>query len=587
MGTPNEVVRIAPNITSNIIDNNKVAQEINHKLKEKLGKDFTYIKHIGAGVEGNVYLCEYTGTDKKIRSICDVNNRISVKILFNKNEIKHEAEIAYDLYKKLTKKQKQARHNIGIPIKKNRKTIALVMQYISYNASPTEPLEDSLKSYLKKFYQVVVAGSVDSKNITNKMHKALYDDYGIMFAQLINEMHTIMYEFHKIGYLHLDIAARNFILSNIITDAKGNPLKLALILCDYGHSGKMTKRGIVNTHKQQGRKPVTARNYHELANNIASVQTDIFAFKCAVIGMLSLTVANLMHDYNVLSIGQESIKQFKEMRVNKKSSYQDDLTVLNSYFNKLSDLIRLCCDTHIKKQAKEFINSYKKYLLAIPSDDASLAESHDFDYKLLLNTNTEFFKTIIQSKIKEITDVNHISQLENFLLSIKRLMEIPLPNDFKNSEQYIEIKGLDSIEKVQKYLIEKYDSVSRVHVKQGDNIGKSLVEGSEKLKWIDMLDDAIRKWNLEHNELDVKWYGKEFEKQVNAIINKIIKGEITLFNDVTEQLNSIAMSLTDKITQQKLQPNVEFKNNKILREITTQNLQNVGYEITQTRPKEK
>ena len=247
VGIPSEVVTVVPGITKKTIDNNMVIQDVSRKLREKLGRDFTYIKHIGAGVGGNVYLCEYTGNNKKIKDLCDVNNRISVKILFNEDEIKHETEVAYELYKKLNKKQ--SRHNIGMPIKKDKKIVALAMPYISYIPSPTEPSEDSLKSYLKKFYQVIVAGSVDTKNITNNMHKALYDDYGIMFAQLINEMHAIMFEFHKMGYLHLDIASRNFILNKLIRDAEGNPVKFTLTLCDYGHAGKMTKGGVVNTHK--------------------------------------------------------------------------------------------------------------------------------------------------------------------------------------------------------------------------------------------------------------------------------------------------------------------------------------------------
>ena len=92
----------------------------------------------------------------------------------------------------------------------------------------------------------------------------------------------------------------------------------------------------------------------------------------------------------------------------------------------------------------------------MPSDDMSLTEAHDFDKELLLNTNVEFFKTSIQTNLKEISDVNDTSKIEKFLLSKCRLMEIRLPADFKNSEQYIEIKELDNIKKVQKYILEKY-----------------------------------------------------------------------------------------------------------------------------------
>ena len=56
--------------------------------------------------------------------------------------------------------------------------------------------------------------------------------------------------------------------------------------------------------------------------------------------MLSLTVADLMHDYNVLSIDQKDMKHFRELRIKKESSYNDDLTVLTKYLNKLCDLHR-------------------------------------------------------------------------------------------------------------------------------------------------------------------------------------------------------------------------------------------------------
>ena len=60
-----------------------------------------------------------------------------------------------------------------------------------------------------------------------------------------------------------------------------------------------------------------------------------------------------------------------------------------------------------------------------------------------------------------------------------------------------------------------------------------------------------------------------------------------MFNYVADHLNSITESITNKITQQKLQPNIEFKNPEILREISSENMQNIGYEIAQARPKEK
>ena len=314
MEVPKEDNVAKQTVASVFLTDSAVIQSINHHIREMLGNDFIYLKHIGAGISGNVYLCEYTGNDKLIKNLCDRNNWISVKILMNNQEIEHEAEIAQQLYDKKPVEQMQYKHNIGMPIRKNDKIIALVMQYIAYDDTPSAPQEDSLKSYLRKFYQAVVNGSVSEKAPTDKIHNALYNDYEIICAQLINEMYDIMYEFHMLGFLHLDIASRNFILNKPVFDNDGNIMKLTLVLCDYGHAAKMEKDGSAKTYRQRNSKPITARDYQDIVNHHATVSTDIFAFKCAIIGIISMTVADLMHDYSVLDIGQQSLKKFKEMR---------------------------------------------------------------------------------------------------------------------------------------------------------------------------------------------------------------------------------------------------------------------------------
>lgn len=533
-----------------------IANRVNHRIRELLGIDFLYLKHIGAGISGNVYLCEYTGNDTNIKSLCDSNNRLSVKIPMNDRELLREAEIAQQLYDKRSARQIQLRHLIGIPIKKDEKIIALITPYISYLSAQNDVQEDSLKSYLKCFYDAIIKGSVPNKEISDKFHNALYNDYQIMCVQFINEMHSIILEFHALGFLHLDIASRNFILNKPVIDSEGNFIKFALTLCDYGHADRMVN-GSVNTYHQRNNKPLTARDHQDIVSHIATPKTDIFAFKCAVIGMLSMTVADLMHDYSILDIGQKSIIEFREIRSKKESLYREDTAVLAIYLNKLIEHIKFCSDVNIGRKARELIDLYKNYLGAMPLDKQDITKVHELDHDSLLFANDMFFKSVIKNRESDIENVNNLDELKRFMLSVKRLMQVPVSKAFEKSDLYTQVKELDSIDKVKRFI--KSQRTQFVQSSQKENIEPVLLGGSDKFKWIDMLENAILNWKSQHNIKENKWFGNEFEKNVNDIINGIMKGKITSLEIAQEILDKVKEDFAHKIALKKTSSTIEFK----------------------------
>lgn len=536
-------------VTTQGIENSTVTQDINSELRKMLGGDFIYLKHIGAGMFGNVYLCKYSGNDEQIRSLCvrgpDSKDYISVKILFEQHKIKHEADIAHDLFQNRASDESLPRYTVGVPLKQGDVTIALIMPYYSYKTnSQGKPQESSLAAYLKNFYANVVSGSVHNKNPSDPMHSAFYKDYGIMQAQLINEMQEIVFGLHSKGYLHLDTASRNFVLIPPDTD-RGNIIQLRLILCDYGHTAKMSD-GIVKTDK--GKKPLAARDNQDIEKNIATVKTDIFALKCAVLGMISMSLSNLMHDNKVLNIGVDTPEEFIQKRIDNNSYFRNDITVLTAYLHNLSRYLNGCPDHNIKTQAELLIKVYRKYIATMPPKDMSPDEADQFDQKLLLTCNANYFEALIKSKAEAMRHINSKETLQPFLLSRSRLMKIPLPDDFKKTEFYREFIAIDTIEKVRAFI--KKFKPKEDHYKQQY---KKLAADSEESKWVTKLDDAKEKWKQEHGAVEVTWAVRNFEKHVDRIKKRIIDGVIKSSDQVEDQLQNVIQLLNFKIAQ-KLSP---------------------------------
>lgn len=518
------------------------------KLTSLLGDHFHYVKHIGSGEGGEVYLCRYTGSDENIKKLCDAHSRLCVKIASRKNALNHEAAVIDDLYKKHSAISKDLKFVVGIPVKEKEDTAALLINYVSFNDSPAAPLEYSLKSFLKSFYHAVVNGSVAHKHLSDKCHQGLYDDIGIMLVQLINQMQSIVMQLHELGYIHLDIASRNFVLNKPVVDGDGNILELSLVLCDYGLSGKLNNQGIVNTQSQQNMKPITARNYQDIVDNIATTRTDIFALKTAIIGMISMVVTDLMQDYNILSVGQNSTEHFKILRTSHEY-FRNDNIVMSEYLSKLLLFIDNCPERHVKNHIKYLILYYREYLLTLPKDDLNVTEATYFDRFKLLSANEKYITSIIDNKIEHFKDINNKNELQALLLSLRRLLTIPVSEAFRKSVKYQEISAIDNSEKLRSYLAEKIKiKKEKRHVHEGIS-NPTIDEKSPQVEWVDKLNKNMLLWfeSRKENMQEIKWFGEEMKTRVTDIINDIMSGNISQLSDAQNKYIEIARDIAHKI----------------------------------------
>ncbi len=551
-----------------------------NKLKNLLGEDFHYIKHLGAGVAGDVYLCRYTGNHENIKKLCDIQSRLCVKIPAKKFDLNDESALAEELFQKQSSPIENQKYIVGVPIKNQETVVALCMNYVSTKDTATETIAFSLKSFLKSFFQSIVYGHVKHKEFSDKVHNGLYQDIGIHCVQLINEMHSILKQFNAMGYLHLDIGARNFILNKPIVDDDGNLLKLSLVLCDYGLSGKCNEQGVVNTVHQSNKKPLTARDYHDIAENKASVHTDIYALKTAIIGMIALIITDVMHDYSILTVGQKTIEEFYEMRT-KKEYYKSDTIVLTQFLQCMTSFMSLCPDPHVRNQINQLIFYFREYILTLPDDNLSGDLMHQFDQDKLMLANEKYFNHVVESKCNNIKDINNENEIMSLLLSIKRLMMIPVTEEFKKSAKYQQIKALDNGDKIRDYIADrvKVENIAAAKAK----LDPIVTEGSAQLKWIDKINQHLNEWreNRKENFQEIKWFGQEIEKRANQIINDIITGKIKSLDEAQQQYINIVRDINHKISVKK--NSSQDKPPSLLSKMT---LNTTGYASAQTNQTE-
>ncbi len=187
------------------------------KLQTWLGEDFDVLKELGSGAGGKVYLCKYLGNNANIKKICDDQNLIAVKIPNAHIDIGRECQIIDHL-----KDTSISGLNIGLAIKHEEQYKAILLQYISYKLTQSEPQADSVQSFLRNFYIHIVSQNLSNNHYNDNILQALTSDLSIIFAQLINEMQSCQFKLHNMGLLHLDTGSRNFLLQKPQIDEEGN-----------------------------------------------------------------------------------------------------------------------------------------------------------------------------------------------------------------------------------------------------------------------------------------------------------------------------------------------------------------------------
>ena len=434
--------------------------------------------------------------------------------------------------------------NIGFPITKDEQYVALILQFVGYMPHLNPPRSASITSFLKEFYQIIVANDASRNPPNDVILKGCCNDIGILFAQLLNEMQRCQFKLHDFRVFHLDTGARNFLLERPILN-NNHFIRFPLVLCDYGHSAEINMGGEIDVTQEPG-KPTTSRDFRAVNNNIASVLTDIFALKCSLIGMVSVAIADLENDYAVFDIGQTDMDYFKKMRKSV-SCFQNDSYLLAAYLNKLWEHIIKCPDENIKYQTELFINTYSRYICSMPSSSNHFNEAHEADRKLLLSSNVAFFKALIHRCVSNLHRVDDNNRFEYFLLTIQKLLTLPVTDEFSRSTQYLECRALTNVNMAREFVRSHFKPM---HVFNVLNFDISFPISNEPifLYWVIMVNNERKKW-IEKlpDEIDLSEIKQEHDSQIERLINLIQQNRYRSLEDVKNEVKIISDQATARI----------------------------------------
>lgn len=518
--------------------------DIIEKIRTLLGDDYKFISVLGTGAGGQVLLCQYAGTDEEVKNLCDVQNHIAVKLPSLHIDLTEESRIA-----QLLKNSSIPGVNIGLPVIRDSQCIATLLQFVSYRAPPSGPEADSVKSFFRKFYKNIVANNLSKHDHGDFITNALSADIGVIFAQLINEMQQCQSQLHKLGILHLDTGSRNFLLQAPMKDSNDNFIKFPLVICDYGHSALMQMDGTVNVSLVQG-KPSTSRDAQAVNNDIATIRTDIFALKCTLLGMISMATTNLEYDTNILSISQSDTVNFKDLR-KYIPCFQNDTCLLAAYLKNLCDHLKLCPDQNISDQTRLFIKMYSNYICTMPPDTSDFKTSQNFDRKLLLDTNVEFFQTLIRQCVNNLYKVEDNKKFEDFLLTISRLLALPVTEHFKGTPLFKHCTELTDVSMAKEFAKIYFDPMHVLNMPTLD-MKFPIVGEPIHMYWIIAVNKQRKKWFDElPNDIETNDIKANFNQQTLKLISLISQDKYNSAEPVSGILFKILKNANEQIQERR------------------------------------
>lgn len=402
-----------------------------------LPPDFKFVKKLGSGNDGFVLLCQYHGTNEKIKSLCDANGYIAAKVAKEGKKLDlTEANISKEIEGNTAKNPTLAtKLNPVIALNNAQGEVkCFLSRVVSYSNKEGLPISSDIQSFFVDAFPNLGAGPTSSK-----LSLLLQNDLSIALSQLTSGMHASQTEMHIGSIVHLDTAARNYLLQIAQQDKAGNIINLLPVLIDYNRSQKISDHQSVAMNTQEA--PIRYLSSAVYATHQQNVASDLFALRCAIIEMVGFAsgatdvnqVLTLSDDYN-------NHQKFIDLRLGKKKekeddpNYRDDKEALAKYLDNVVKLIEKCPDKKKKAELELFVTTYKDYLTSMPPPGMSNTETRDYDRARLLSANGVFVNKCYLNRINP-ENMGQVDQEQIDLLSA-RLCSIDVNDKFKKSFMY-------------------------------------------------------------------------------------------------------------------------------------------------------
>ena len=368
--------------------------------------DLKLIKDLGKGEFGRVSLYQYTGNNPEIQKI-QHDNLITLKSFetaVDENEINN---IGY-----ITANANGDNFLKGVALAKpNGQVYGLASEFIAYDYTKQR------SASLEKFFAADMLSEFDIEP-------------AIAFAQICNSMVLAQKSLHDINMLHLDTAARNYMMGAPTYNSEQKILNFNVKIIDYGlsrYSEDLNRVDIPNPQKAPLRW-LDRGVYRDLK---CDARTDVYSNKVSMIEFLGWSIGRTTGQVICMNEYDDSESFIANRR------YKEDDEVLMTFLDNVKN--------HAKSPAlQSFLTAYQEFLTTMPN----VANNKQFveeNHKLYMAANARFLVEYLRNELA-VLDPNNDQAIDKFLLNRDRLFQLEFSNNFKDSLIYQNIASVNAAE---------------------------------------------------------------------------------------------------------------------------------------------
>lgn len=383
------------------------------------GSDITSLEYLAEGEFGEVYSAEYTGDDETFQSqyCTQIGKQFFFVIKYDKHnnpEFKTEQDTVTAIANTQTDKSHMSLSTGAQLIDENDQILSQMI------ISPFAYQKMSKKGSILTRDGAKFAWHKSGLNENGK--PKLAQDAGTLLLGIFLDMHKGLLQCHDAGYLHLDNAPRNYLMTKTEYDKQKNAITYHAKICDYGQSREIKNGTVTNSSKKI---PILISSTNRLHGNPLTTADDLYAFRMAILEEVLLVMGcNLKSAFRgLLRENGYTSYDFKDI-AQCVYDIDDDNKVLTAIYNRVLDIAKQPQSNQEMQRDRSqvilLLTHLQEYICNTSPNSATdtlrLNEAYDaYVEKALIQLNYQFHDRKV--------DINTIHN--EMTLSVKRLAALP------------------------------------------------------------------------------------------------------------------------------------------------------------------
>lgn len=314
-------------------------------------KDIQKLTYVASGAFGDTYRAQYTGTDETIQQLCkQIGGNYYFIIKYtkeNSNSFAKEQTVATNLFE-LTKNHTQTHINQSVAAK-----VITSDGHLDVIISPLQHQKISRKSQAIVSRNFAKFISVKTTENNSNGTKKLAQNQGLLYAGILDNVYKGLQTLHALGYVHLDLAARNVLMTE--TDYSiddGKPTTYHGEICDFGYAQKLDQNGEAFDSTQLI--PLILCSANRLKGGTLTIDEDLYAYRLLFLETIALSTGHTLRDLfpKSESISDQGIAQWI-IRTN------DNITVLLNLYERA---LAMTLSPTLNEELITLLQQFKDYI---------------------------------------------------------------------------------------------------------------------------------------------------------------------------------------------------------------------------------